>query len=231
MNTARTNASQDQGRLSRTGNADTSARPHLREEGDSAAAKDAAGIWARATARRDQLPVAVPPAEKLPGIQSALAQEGAILLMVRLNGQALAFSIVIPCRDVLEIRYLAVDPEAWGAGIARQLLSHLREHSLKEKTPMELWVIADNSRAIAAYESAGWLPTSDMTVRGSAGRAERRYVLSHSGALPSDSCASSLEKAGVVEDAVTVAENAARSRIQGDVSPAGGGDAQFHDQS
>lgn len=157
---------------------ETLKRPYLREERDSAAAKDAAGIWARATARRDQLPVAVPPEEKLPGIQSALAQEGAVLLMVRLKGQALAFSIVIPCREVLEIRYLAVDPEAWGTGIARQLLSHLREHSLKEKTPLELWVIADNSRAIAAYESAGWIPTSDMTVRGSAGRVERRYVLS-----------------------------------------------------
>lgn len=97
---------------------------------------------------------------------------------MRLNEQALAFSITIPRGDVLEVLYLAVDPDAWGTGIARHLLNHLRRHSEKARTPMELWVIADNSRAIAAYESAGWIPTSDMKVRNSAGRVERRYILS-----------------------------------------------------
>lgn len=77
------------------------------------------------------------------------------------------------------ILYLAVDPDAWGTGIARQLLDHLRRHSVKEKTPMELLVITDNSRAIATYESAGWIPTSEVKVRNSAGRVERRYILSH----------------------------------------------------
>ena len=98
--------------------------------------------------------------------------------MVRRSAQALAFSIIIPRKNVLEVLYLAVDPEAWGTGIARQLLNHLRHHSVKEETPMELWVIVDNCRAIAAYESAGWIPTPDLKVRSSAGRLERRYLLS-----------------------------------------------------
>lgn len=150
----------------------------IRAERGSAPARDAAGIWARATALRDQLPVIPPVDDKLPGIESALAFDGALLLMARTGDRAMAFSIVVPQMGVLEVLYLAVDPEAWGNGLARQLLDHLRHHSVKAQTSMELWVIADNTRAIASYESAGWIPTSDVKVRNSAGRPERRYILS-----------------------------------------------------
>ena len=115
------------------GNTDASPLPRVRAEQGSAATRDAAGIWARATAERDQLPVAPPPEDKLPGIESALTRDGALLLMVRRSAQALAFSIIIPRKNVLEVLYLAVDPEAWGTGIARQLLNHLRHHSVKEE--------------------------------------------------------------------------------------------------
>lgn len=161
------------------GNIGGASRPHVRVEQGSAAALDAASIWARATAQRDQLPIVPLSEDKLPGIQSALAREGAQLLIVRSNEQALAFSITIPRGDVLEVLYLAVGPDAWGTGIARHLLEHLRRQFEKAGIPMELWVIADNSRAIAAYESAGWMPTSDTKIRNSAGRVERRYILSH----------------------------------------------------
>lgn len=114
---------------------------------------------------------------KLPGIEAALAREGSFLLMARRNGRALAFSIIVPHADVLEVLYLAVDPPAWGSDLARQLLDHLRHHSAKAQTPMELWVIADNTRAIAAYEGAGWIATSEVKIRNSAGRPERRYTL------------------------------------------------------
>jgi hypothetical protein len=43
---------------------------------------------------------------------------------------------------------------------------------------MELWVIADNTRAVASYESAGWIPTSEVKIRNPAARPERRYILS-----------------------------------------------------
>lgn len=152
--------------------------PDVRTEQGSAPARDAAGIWARATALRDQLPVIPPLDDKLAGIESALAIDGALLLMVRIGERAMAFSIVVPHTDVLEVLYLAVAPEAWGKGLARQLLDHLQHHSVKTQTPMELWVIADNRRAIASYENAGWIPTSDVKVRNSAGRPERRYILS-----------------------------------------------------
>jgi ribosomal protein S18 acetylase RimI-like enzyme len=150
----------------------------VRWEQGSAPARDAAGIWARATALRDQLPVIPPLEDKLPGIESALALDGALLLMMRIGDRAMAFSVVLPHVDILEVLYLAVDPEAWGKGLACQLLDHLRRHSVKVRTPMELWVIADNERAIASYESAGWIPTAEIKVRNSAGRPERRYILS-----------------------------------------------------
>jgi ribosomal protein S18 acetylase RimI-like enzyme len=152
--------------------------PDVRTEQGSAPARDAAGIWARATALRDQLPVIPPLDDKLAGIESALAIDGALLLMVRIGERAMAFSIVVPHTDVLEVLYLAVAPEAWGKGLARQLLDHLQHHSVKTQTPMELWVIADTRRAIASYENAGGIPTSDVKVRNSAGRPERRYILS-----------------------------------------------------
>jgi ribosomal protein S18 acetylase RimI-like enzyme len=152
--------------------------PDVRAEQGSAPARDAAGIWARATALRDELPVIPPLDDELPGIRSALALDDALLLMARTGDRAMAFSIVVPHTDVLEVLYLAVDPEAWGKGLARLLLDHLRHHSEKAQTPMELWVIADNTRAIASYESAGWIPTSEIKVRNSAGRPERRYILS-----------------------------------------------------
>ena len=151
--------------------------PAVRAEQGRAPARDAARIWARATARRDNLAVIPSLADKLSGIESALAVDGALLLMARIGERAMAFSIVVPQRDVLEVLYLAVDPIAWGNGLARQLLDHLRHHSVKARTPMELWVIDDNERAIAIYESAGWIPTSEVKVRNSAGRPERRYIL------------------------------------------------------
>ncbi|WP_457965930.1 GNAT family N-acetyltransferase [Arthrobacter sp. D1-29] len=165
----------------------SSTRPDVRAEQGSAAARDAAGIWARATALRDQLPVIAALDDKLPGIESALARDGALLLMIRIDDRALAFSIVVPHMNVFEVLYLAVDPEAWGKGLARQLLDHLRRHSLKAQTPMELWVIADNKRAIASYEKAGWIPTSELEVRNETGRPERRYILSGKGCFTRES--------------------------------------------
>ncbi|QDW28780.1 GNAT family N-acetyltransferase [Arthrobacter sp. KBS0702] len=152
--------------------------PAIRAEQGSASARDAAQLWARATARRDHLPVIPSLEDKLPAIQSTLALDGAILLVMRISDRAMAFSIVVPHGDVLEVLYLAVAPEAWGTGLARQLLDYLRNHSVEAKTPLELWVIADNDRAIDLYERAGWISTSEIKIRNSAGRPERRYILS-----------------------------------------------------
>ncbi|AWB86085.1 hypothetical protein C3E77_05285 [Mycetocola zhujimingii] len=79
----------------------------------------------------------------------------------------------------MEIIYLAVDPQAWGQGVAGQLLDFIRRRSETAGTPLELWVIADNDRAVSSYERAGWTRTANVEVRNSSGRPERRYTLRH----------------------------------------------------
>lgn len=54
------------------GSTDDLITPDVRAERGSVAARDAAGIWARATAQRDQLPVIPPLEDELPGIESVL---------------------------------------------------------------------------------------------------------------------------------------------------------------
>ena len=78
------------------------------------AALAAAGIWARATARRDHLAVVPLAKDKLPGIEGALSHEGSQLLVARGAGAPVAFAILVPRVAVVEILYLAVDPRAWG---------------------------------------------------------------------------------------------------------------------
>ena len=141
------------------------------------AEREAAGIWARATARRDQLPSVAPVEDKLAGIQQTLAEPGALLYLARRGQRAVGFCIFLPQGESVEIRYLATDPEVWGSGGGRALLEHVQEHARRAALPRgELWVIADNARAISAYERAGWVATGEVEVRGSAGRAERRFV-------------------------------------------------------
>lgn len=143
------------------------------------AALGAARIWARATARRDQLP-RVPLAEdKLPGIEGALSHEGAQLLVARNQDAPVAFAVLVPRVAALEVLYLAVDPSAWSQGVAGLLLDCIRRQGEAAGAPLELWVIADNDRAISSYERAGWTKTADVMVRNSSGRPERRYTLSH----------------------------------------------------
>lgn len=74
------------------------------------------------------------------------------------------FVSVGPSRDALaspatgEIYAIYVAPECWDRGVGRNLLAHgerdLREHGYSDAT---LWVLADNSRARAFYEAAGWV--------------------------------------------------------------------------
>ena len=144
-----------------------------------AAERVAAGIWARSTALRDALPEVATAEDKLPGIQHALRGEGATLHLASSGRHRAGFAIVVPHGEVAEIRYLATDPSHWGGGIATALLRSVRAHALETgRRAMELWVIADNERAIGVYERAGWTATTDVEVRNAAGRTERRYVQS-----------------------------------------------------
>jgi len=139
----------------------------------------AAGIWARATALRDQLPEAASAQDKLAGIEAALAGEGSQLILARTILGAQGFAVLVPRETSAEVLYLAVDPDSWGRGVAGALLSFIRGFADEMMVDLELWVIADNERAVRTYERAGWVASSDLKVRNASGRLERRFRLSH----------------------------------------------------
>lgn len=141
------------------------------------AIREAACIWARATARRDGTspPANVDAAEA--GVRRRLALQNAALLTARQDERVVAFALVAPRTETLELFHLVVDPGAWGHGLATELLRAVdaQAHQVG-RANLELWVIDDNERAAAVYERAGWTST-DRTERDAiSGRIERRFV-------------------------------------------------------
>jgi GNAT superfamily N-acetyltransferase len=137
----------------------------------------AATIWARARARRDQAPQPRGVEETLPGIQRRLNLEGAKLLLAWQNNRPVGFTLFAPRSRTLEIFYLAVEPDTWGTGVAKQLLLNVEQHARQMgHETLELWVINDNERAICVYESAGWIGTQDAKHGTPRSRPERRFL-------------------------------------------------------
>ena len=142
---------------------------------DQADEEAAALIWARATARRDDQDVR-DVAETLPGIRRRLALDGATLLMAWRADTPVGFAVVAPQQHSLELFYLAVDPHAWGAGVAPLLLHAVDDRARSSGyADLTLWVIADNQRAAATYERAGWTRTAEVQ-QVDDGRMEARFV-------------------------------------------------------
>ncbi len=136
---------------------------------------EAAAIWARATARRDGTEVR-DVAETLPSVRRRLALPAAALLLARLDRDAVGFAVLAPRTSALEVYFLAVDPDAWGSGVGSHLLGAVDDHARSTgHRRLELWVIADNHRAIATYERAGWARTH-VTQLTEEGRTEIRLV-------------------------------------------------------
>lgn len=59
--------------------------------------------------------------------------------------------IAFAAYDHESLRHLAVHPDFWGRGIARE--------GVVRSGATRLWVLEDNHRARALYESLGWAPT------------------------------------------------------------------------
>ena len=56
--------------------------------------------------------------------------------------------------DQESLRHVAVHPDSWGRGIAREAVSRAVAAGVTR-----LWVLDDNHRARGLYESLGWAPT------------------------------------------------------------------------
>lgn len=140
-------------------------------------ATESATIWARAKARRDLEPEPATAGETMPGIRRRLSIDGAKLLLARRDGRPVGFVLLAPRTRTVEIFYLAVDPDAWGGGVATRLLLSAEDHARQiGRRTLELWVIADNERAIRVYERSGWVGTEEVQRDPSSGRLERRFL-------------------------------------------------------
>lgn len=145
----------------------------------------AARIWASATAKRDEVDAAEDAYRDAVPLITESVNRGrhAFLLTLIEEGEMLVFAAIEPVGDKdskrAELRYLGVAPGHWGAGWARRLLvalpDTLRKHGYDEA---ELWVYADNIRAIFVYEAMGWQATRDTRPHKVTGRTEQRYTLS-----------------------------------------------------
>ncbi|WP_176451739.1 GNAT family N-acetyltransferase [Enemella dayhoffiae] len=151
---------------------------------DAAAAEEAAQIWAHATAKRDENPASdVNHDEAVNLVQESLAHsDRSFLLCLNTDEGMMAFAAIEPSRgsgeEVGEIRYLGVAPGHWGEGWARRLLvavpGAMRENDFSSG---ELWVYADNIRAIFVYEAMGWIGTEQTRRHPVTDRVEQRFVL------------------------------------------------------
>lgn len=152
---------------------------------------DAALIWAQATAARDGDHEIAPVEIARPLIASALNDSPeSLLLIARGEGESLGFAASAPVGASharrAELRYFAVRPDAWGSGVAQELLRALTAHlSGLGYVEAELWVNQDNPRAADLYRRAGWQRAPEVRVNPRSGRVMERYVLGIAAAPPS----------------------------------------------
>ncbi|MCK9824455.1 isochorismatase family protein [Nocardioides cavernae] len=138
---------------------------------------EAARIWAASTARRDDKPEPAPVESALPIIERGLRAPGSTLHLALRGSDAVGFAVVVPSEDGLEILYLGVDPNAWGAGVAGHLLCDVTDHAVETaRKAVDLWVYDDNTRAVEVYRRHGWLETDEVRIHATSGRREQRFV-------------------------------------------------------
>ena len=113
----------------------------------------------------------------IPGVRRRLSLDEAELLIARSSGVAAGFTLYAPRQDTLEIFYLAVHPDAWGKGVAGQLLREVEKRAREmNRRMLELWVIDDNERAISVYAHNGFVRTDETKEVTSSTRTERRLL-------------------------------------------------------
>lgn len=80
-----------------------------------------------------------------------LLDDPEVVVEVVEDGQGL---VALAAHDGTSLRHLAVRPDHWSAGLGREGFARAEAAGARR-----LWVLADNSRARALYESLGWAPS------------------------------------------------------------------------
>jgi len=134
----------------------------------------AARIWAQAAAQRDHKPLPDDGSNALDGIHRRLTLPEARLVVASKAGVPAGFTISSPHDGYLEIYYVAIAPDFWGQGVARELLAEVDRHAQNAGFhELRLWVIADNSRAVNLYLSCGYRHAGQEMVDETSGQIER----------------------------------------------------------
>ncbi|UTT40941.1 GNAT family N-acetyltransferase [Glutamicibacter mishrai] len=140
---------------------------------DSKHVQSAAKIWAQAAAQRDHKPLPFDGSQALAGVERRWALPGARLVVASKDGVPAGFTLCSPQDGYLEIYYVAVAPDFWGQGVARELLAEVDHFAQKAGFhDLRLWAIADNSRAINLYRANGYRPTGEELTDEASGRVE-----------------------------------------------------------
>lgn len=140
----------------------------------------AALIWAHGVAVRDGYDEVPTLEEARPGIEKALANEPAVLLMALEGGAAVGFLAGGPQgTDTAYINYVGVHPDAWGKGVGEALLRALPDALTRRGYKRaELLVYVDNTRGVRLYERLGWRKLGEPAPHPQNGRVEQRYEIS-----------------------------------------------------
>ena len=140
----------------------------------------AALIWAHAVTVRDGHDQVPSLEEARPGIENALANEPALLLLAFEGDEPVGFLAGGPQgTDTAYINYVGVHPDSWGKGVGEALLRALPdalaacgyEHA-------QLLVYVDNVRGVRLYERLGWVKIGEPAPHPRSGRVEQRYAFS-----------------------------------------------------
>lgn len=90
-----------------------------------------------------------------------LSSPESVTWLALLGDRTVGFASIGPARDEdaedgdLELQYIYLEPETWGHGVARHLMREVLA-AVPERTPLSLWVLADNERARHFYRRHGF---------------------------------------------------------------------------
>ncbi|WP_102157390.1 GNAT family N-acetyltransferase [Zhihengliuella halotolerans] len=136
-----------------------------------------ARVWSAASARRDGLERPIAWQAKRAGVLRRLKLPSPTALLLERAGSLDAFALAAEGDSGPELFYLAVDPNAWGSGLAGHLLAEVESWATENGcTSLRLWVIDSNDRAQYVYRRAGWKRTEQVQTEGEGAKPERLYI-------------------------------------------------------
>ncbi|GIJ00486.1 ribosomal protein S18 acetylase RimI-like enzyme [Sediminihabitans luteus] len=144
---------------------DVAIRPATIDDAPALAAVHVAS-WKRAYAGivADEYLASLDVTERARALETVLSDETPSVTWVALgDARTLGFATIGPSRDEdaepgdQEIYSIYLDPEAWGRGVARDLMRSLLR-DVSPRTTVSLWILADNERAQHFYRRHGFAP-------------------------------------------------------------------------